>query len=33
MKSPTTTIVLLIVVVLAYLWTSGRIGKVIGAIK
>ena len=33
MKSPTTTIILLVVIVLAYLWTTGRVSKVIGAIK
>jgi len=33
MKSPATTIILLIVVALAYLWVTGRIGKVIGSVR
>jgi hypothetical protein len=33
MKTPTTTIILLILIALAYLWTSGRIQKMIGAVR
>jgi hypothetical protein len=33
MKSPTTTFLLLIVIVLAYLWTSGRLQKIFGSVK
>ena len=33
MKSTGTTITLLVLIVLAYLWTSGKFGKIIGAVK
>jgi hypothetical protein len=33
MKAPSTTLVLLIVIALAYLWVTGRFGQAIGAIK
>ena len=33
MKSTGTTVTLLVMIVLAYLWTSGKFNKVLGAIK